>query len=104
MKAILLTVGVLLISASALAQGPCENFAKFGAIRHYKSIMGTVQGSEGIEYSSKFIGTQGNISDYVVTIVDNNEDGEMWEVDYSVQVQDTGKKCKVLAVKQIDAR
>lgn len=107
MKLIITAVSAFLMmtsAAKAANEGPCANFAKSGAIRAYKAETGTIQGSNGIEYSAKLIGTRGDISDYLVTIADNNEDGESWEVDYAVKVKGSNSSCKILAVKKIGAR
>ncbi|KYG68015.1 hypothetical protein AZI87_01725 [Bdellovibrio bacteriovorus] len=103
MKSIL-ALFVLLSSAQSFAANPCENHAKAAAIRTYKAAVGTVQGSEGIQYSSVKEEGWNNPYLYTVTIADNNEDGETWEVDYEVQVQDKAGKCKVLSVKEVASR
>lgn len=90
--------------ARAAPQGPCANFAKFAAIRAYKAEMGTVQGSNGIDYSAEMIRSDRGTTTYVVTIRDNNEDGEVWEVDYSVRVKGPNPLCKILSVKKMSAR
>ena len=93
------------LSLSVLAsEGPCVGFAKFGAIRAYKSEMGTVQGSDGIGYSAVLKNNNKDIYTYLVTISDNNEDGEYWEVDYDVKVQTKSFGCKLLTVKKGEIR
>lgn len=86
--------------ASAGAAGTCANMAKFGAIRAYHSEMGVVQGSDGIQYSAELIDSDANNFSYRVTISDNNEDGDTWDVHYTVKVQLRGRTCKVIRVLQ----
>jgi len=77
------------------AETTCENYGKFGAIRAYKSEVGTVQGSEGIEYEiTKTVKKEDPFYSFVVSITDNNEDGEVWTVDYLVETKRTNKKNK----------
>lgn len=85
---------------TALAVDTCANMAKNGAIRAYMSEMGTVQGSEGIQYSAHLVHQTGNSYKYEVVISDNNEDGETWDVNYLVQVQLRGTSCKIVKVSQ----
>lgn len=83
------------------AKSPCAGFAKYGAIRAYKAEVGTIQGSEGIEYSATLKKQSGDEFTYLVTISDNNEDGETWDVDYIVTTRKLGTgKCKVLSVQK----
>ena len=75
------------IALSQLSLGEtklCENYAKYAAIRAYKSEVGTIQGSEGIEFSATLLKLKNEWVEYQVTISDNNEDGETWTVDYWV--------------------
>jgi hypothetical protein len=96
----LLSLFAFLNVSFATPEAPCANFAKFGAIRAYKAEMGTIQGSDGIEYEATLTGTRGELSSYVVAISDNNEDGETWTVKYSVVVRKTSA-CSVVSVKRI---
>ena len=97
---------VLFFSATQVlaANGPCENFAKAAAIREYKKSAGTIQGSDGIQYSSVQAPDWTNPYLYTVTISDNKEDGETWEVDYEVQVRSQGRACKILSVQEVASR
>lgn len=99
--AILGLMSLAVQAAPTSAPGFCSNYAKSGAIRAYKAEMGTVQGSDGIQYTAKLATIIGDVASYVVSISDNNEDGERWTVDYSVQVQRQGTACKVLHVKKL---
>lgn len=94
---------ILTFPAFALASdGPCSNYAKHGAIKAYKAEFGTVQGSDGIQYSASLVEADGNIFDYLVSISDNNEDGETWTIDYDVRVKKEGTRCKVVKVRKQD--
>ncbi len=96
-----LAVVLMVLSVPVLAeQDRCVNYAKYGAIRAYKAEMGTVQGSHGIEYVAELKGTQGVFSDYVVSIYDDNEDGDTWQVDYAVRTETLAKSCKLIFVKK----
>jgi hypothetical protein len=85
--------------AFATEASPCINMAKYGAIRAYKAEMGTIQGSDGIQYEATLTGTRGEFSSYLVAISDNNEDGESWTVNYTVVVRKT-QICSVVSVKK----
>lgn len=98
MKVIL--ISFLLTSVAFAGEGPCANKAKYEAIRHYKAESGTIQGSDGPQYSAVLIKANGNVYDYEVTIADNNEDGDYWEVDYKVRVQEKNRACKTIFVKK----
>lgn len=110
MKSIL-TALVVLNSTMAMAtpakklQAPCENYAKYFAIRDYKSSMGTVQGSDGIEVSSELKYSQGRNYGFEVAISDNNEDGEMWTVLYQIVVKPSSQRaaCDLVSLKFIEA-
>ena len=92
---------ILIYSSHATAsEGPCANMAKREAIRRYKAENGTIQGSDGIGYTAQLLKHNANILDYVVTISDNNEDGEYWEVDYYVRLDGRTQACKIMAVKK----
>ena len=98
-----LFIAALAISSSvfALEQGPCANFAKAAAIRVYKASVGTVQGSDGIQYEiKKKLQAKLPFYNYIVSISDNNEDGEFWSVDYFVMTKKVKNSCKVLKVKE----
>jgi len=104
MKILLSLLALLLLPlhGSAQAEGPCSNMAKYAAIRAYKAEMGTVQGSDGIDYSATLIAQRGEFAGYLVTISDNNEDGDRWEADYNVSVR--LKDCKVVLVRKAAER
>lgn len=85
----------------AKVDGPCANFAKSAAIKAYKASVGTVQGSDGIEYEiTKKLKARLPFHNYNVAISDNNEDGETWTNTYFVMTKLEGGVCKVLKVKQ----
>jgi hypothetical protein len=91
---------VLLISSSmTLAAGPCENKAKYGAIRAYKAEVGTIQGSNGVETKADLVQERNGAYSYIVSVMDNNEDGEYWTLDYAVVVK--GQDCKIVSVRKI---
>lgn len=96
---------IFAVTVSPLAFGTtnsCKNHAKYAAIKAYKAEMGTVQGSDGIECTETLLKKQGKLAKYKVTISDNNEDGETWDVDYLVQIH-RGSACKILNVQKMDA-
>jgi hypothetical protein len=99
-KTILVVAAVLLTSLLAQAK-PCENIAKYQAIRSYKSEVGTVQGSDGIQYSSSLKSVQGKIYTYEVAVFDNNDEGDTWEVNYIVTIKNDKKKCITLNVANV---
>lgn len=99
-------LALLALSAPSMAaEFPCANMAKYGAIKAYKSETGTIQGSDGIQTVAVPTSARGNLISYLVTISDNNEDGETWEVDYTVVLREisTGK-CQVLSTKKVAER
>lgn len=105
MKPVLLVfVGLLFAPAAFGSARPCQNYAKYAAIRAYKAEMGTVQGSTGIEYSAHLEKKKGNLVEYTVTITDNNEDGEVWDVDYRVKLRAKDGTCEILNVKKTAVR
>lgn len=83
----------------AQAAEPCENYAKYYAIKDYKKRVGTVQGSDGIQYESEFISVSDEELTFKVSIQDNNEDGERWTVVYEVVVAKTGQSSRCSLVK-----
>lgn len=87
--------------STAAVAAPCDNYAKQGAIRAYKS-QGAVQGSEGIEYSAKLVKSANSVYDYLVSISDNNDEGESWTVDYLVRVEKDGNACHILKVTELE--
>ncbi|KHD88131.1 MAG: hypothetical protein OM95_10160 [Bdellovibrio sp. ArHS] len=95
---------VMMFSSFALAAGPCENYAKAAAIRKYKADSGVIQGSQGIQYWAVQEAGWNNPYLYTVTIADNNEDGEFWEVDYEVTIQENHGRCKTVSVKEVASR
>ena len=92
------------LSATAFAQSAatdCSNFAKAAASRAYKASVGTIQGSEGIQYEIKEkLVAKLPFHNYVISITDNNEDGDTWTVDYFVMTKKVNDKCQVLKVKE----
>ncbi len=76
----------------------CANMAKFGAIRAYKAEVGTIQGSDGIQYEATLTGVRGEVASFLVSIYDNNEDGETWTVNYSVVVRKSENRCSLVSV------
>jgi hypothetical protein len=88
---------------SSVAQASCEGKATNYAVRAYEAE-GPVQGSEGMEHETKLVSNRQGILDYLVTIWDNNEDGEAWEVDYQVVVDNKTGACKKVLVKMIATR
>ena len=98
-----LTGLLVLGSISSFASMDCKNMAKNGAIRAYHSEMGTVQGSEGIEYGAKLVdNSKGSKFTYLIDIYDNNEDGDAWTSNYLVEVSKSSVgKCSVLSAQKI---
>ena len=94
-----ITLALLGLGFSAESMA-CANFAKNAAIRAYFAEVGTVQGSEGIQYEATLLSSRNNIEAYLVAISDNNEDGEYWTVDYQV-VLNAQNNCKVISVKTL---
>lgn len=101
MKKLILAVFMILgFGASALASdGPCANYAKYGAIRAYKAEFGTIQGSE-MEYEAELIQENDGVLSYLVSIYDHNEDGEYWTMEYDVDVTrvNRNRSCKLVKV------
>jgi hypothetical protein len=97
-------IAMLSLTASAQANEiPCANMAKYAAIRAYKAEVGEVQGSDGIKYSATVASARYNAVFYLVSIRENNEDGESWEFKYSVALryEPKGKpQCTVLWTKK----
>lgn len=104
MKPLILFIATLIVGftsysyAAKNSKSSCENMAKSGAIRAYKGEVGEIQGSEGIQYSAELVQTDGQDSQYKVSITDNNEDGDVWTIEYLVTVSDTPAKCNVVKV------
>lgn len=86
-------------AAFATSRYKCENYAKGAAIRAYKAEVGTIQGSEGMEYNARKLRTddEGNIF-FRVHITEGNEDGESWTFNYLVKTSDS---CRILLVKKL---
>jgi hypothetical protein len=97
-------ISIMFMTQVFAAEGPCSNRAKYEAIRRYKAETGTVQGSDGIGHAAVLESTRGRTYTYLITISDNNEDGEYWEVDYKVSIQETNGSCKILNVKKGESR
>lgn len=101
----LMVVVTVLMSTSAFAGEICENYAKYFAIRDYKSKATGVQGSDGIVYDSELISITPNAEGeeylYTVSISENNEDGDYWTWYYEVVVSKlpNSEKC---SLKKID--
>ncbi len=98
-----LVVSLLILAVSSLAVAQentqaCSNFAKYEAIRKYKADTGTVQGSDGIEYSAQLLKETSTQYQYVVEISDNNEDGEYWTLAYTVTLEK--KTCKKVSISE----
>lgn len=100
----LMTILGLLLSLNVFANDVCLNQAKYQAIRTYHAETGVVQGSDGITYQGQFLDQEGESLRYVVTIQDNNEDGEYWFVDYEVVMKLENKKCKKVSVRNAGSR
>lgn len=94
---------IISLFISSVAYASCDSKATNYAVRAYEA-QGPVQGSEGMEHETKLISSRQGILDYVVTIWDNNEDGETWEVDYQVVVDNKTGSCKKVLVKLIASR
>lgn len=94
--------GVAFSSVSyANTQGECANYAKAAAIKAYIAMAGTVQGSEGIQYEIKQkLKAREPFHNYIVSITDNNEDGEVWTLDYFVMTKIENGKCRILKVRE----
>lgn len=98
---IILSAIVFSYSANAEIKGECSNYALSGAIKAYKSMAGTVQGSEGIEYKIKEkLKAKLPFHNYIISITDNNEDGDVWTLDYFVMTKKENGQCKVLKVRE----
>lgn len=96
---------VLVLSTPVFAATqPCENYAKSAAIKTYIKKAGTIQGSDGPEYSSVRDESFNNPYIYIVTIYDRNEDEDYWEVDFEVKIKKSGNTCKVIYVQEIASR
>lgn len=101
MRIFLLTVLFSVIGSAAFSAELCENFAKYAAIRAYKASVGTVQGSEGIDYAAKLVAKEQSRLLFVVSISDNNEDGETWTTDYQVEILREKGACKIRSVREV---
>lgn len=100
---LLVSTALIIFSFSSHAKvtGECDNYAKYGAIRAYISEVGVVQGSEGIQYEIKEkLKAKSPFYNYIVSISDNNEDGDVWTVDYFVMTKKIDGDCQVLKVKR----
>jgi len=98
MKKLLFAMTFTLFTAPLFAQNNCLNMAKYYAIKAYHSEMGTVQGSDGISYMANLLEEVGSQLKFVVTIQDNNEDGESWIVDYLVTIDNSAQNCRKVSV------
>lgn len=94
-----------LLPVSAFAGEVCENYAKYFAIRDYKSQVVGVQGSDGMMYESELVSitptADGEEYLYTVQISENNEDGEYWTWEYEVLLSKAANsaKCKLEKMK-----
>jgi hypothetical protein len=95
---------VTFTAVAEASSAPCANFAKYGAIREYRKDVPQGQGSTDMRYGAELVRSTGQNYEYLVTILDSDEDAETWEVDYSVLVRRAGSACKVLSVKQVATR
>ena len=98
-----LLIAILIMSSASFAfakedQKKCSNYAKYEAIRKYKSDTGTVQGSDGIQYNAVLVKTTATQYEYVVEISDNNEDGEFWTLAYTVNLEKN--TCKRISISE----
>lgn len=99
-----LILASLMLTSSFAFAAPCENFAKFFAIRDYKARAGSIPGSFGVESGATFQGELKGAYLYKVEIVDNNEDGDVWTINYDVLVKPIGttKKCELVSLNTND--
>ncbi len=99
-----IVLGLLTLSAASFSQAkPCENFAKFEAIKSYKESTGVIQGSYGIQYSSVLKTVVGKTYTYDIAISDNNDEGEGWTTYYVVSMKKEKNKCVAVSVVNIDS-
>jgi hypothetical protein len=101
---------IALLSVAVPAQAneiPCANMAKYAAIRAYKAEVGEVQGSDGMQYSAFATSVNNGRITYLVSISENNEDGESWEFGYYVDLrwrEKASPQCKIISVTKAVAR
>lgn len=94
----ILLMGLMFVSSVAFAEEQtCANYAKYGAIKAYKSEMGVVQGSDGVYSEAQFVSRNDSTYKYNVTVWDNNEDGDVWGQQYTVEVKKVGTKCQLVS-------
>jgi len=95
-------IALLALSTPAQANEiPCANMAKYAAIRAYKAEVGEVQGSDGIQYSAFVTDVINGRITYLVSISENNEDGERWEFNYYVDLlwlEKADPQCQIQSV------
>lgn len=92
-------IAVLLLAHSGLAlaeQGPCENFAKYGALKAYKFEPNTPQNE--MDYAAKIVDGRGDKALYQVTVSDKTESGKTLKTNYYVTIQAQESSCKVVEV------
>ena len=104
MKNLLFVFGLSVLSMQVFAIEDCSNKAKYYATKVYHAQMGAVQGSDGIEREARLVSERGDILNYVVTLSDNNDEGEAWEVDYRVSIDNSAGECTKRYVRKIAAR
>ena len=108
LKSLALFGAMMTVSLTSFAEEKCENYAKASAIRAYKAELPTIQGSDGISYIALLLGEQSGLGlfDYIVSIGENNEDGDYWEIDYAVRVQalEETDKCETVSTTKLFLR
>lgn len=90
-----------LMATPVFANDVCLKKAMGFAGNAYFSEMGTVQGSEGPDFTGTFLKQSGSRLTYKVFIFDNNEDGETWTSKYLVVIDYKNQKCQKVSVENI---
>lgn len=81
----------------------CSGVAMQKAMAKYVVESGTIQGSDGAQVSVELaLKAKSPFHNYIVSIYDNNEDGETWTVYYFVMSKFENNSCKVLKVVQTE--
>ena len=98
MKSLFAAAFLLLLSGAAqAADGICENFARYGAIRAYKAEAGEAA-TDGLKhYASPMKANAPDRAVYLVKIVDRPA-GEKVEASYFVTIDTSDAGCKVAEV------
>ena len=96
MKKMIMTLSVLVCSVHSQAsnQGPCGNYAKYGAIKAYKTAH---PGSEALKTESRLQWTVGATYLYQVTLQEASGTG----AGYLIKLKTKGKQCSITTVTQI---